>query len=135
MSPSAGRAWTSAKHRAAAHVRHFCNGPPIGGPFYLAIYLAIGLTIDDQPHLRAIAPAIERARVRTAWPSLPDWTTHWPFSRPTIFPTWCGQTTTAPFPAAAKAKIPLVGAEPQTETLSADQPDRCAADMPRLATM
>src|SRR6516165_6680427 len=82
MSPSAGRAWTSAKHRAAAHVRHFCNGPPIGGPFYLAIYLAIGLTIDDQPHLRAIAPAIERARVRTAWPSLPDWTTHWPFSRP-----------------------------------------------------
>jgi hypothetical protein len=32
----------------------------------------------DQLHLIAIAPAIERGRVR-AWPSLPDSTIHSPF--------------------------------------------------------
>jgi hypothetical protein len=38
--------------------------------------------------LNAIAPAMDRGRVRTAWPSLPLFTIHFPFSRPTILPTW-----------------------------------------------
>ena len=52
----------------------------------------------DYPHLMAMAPLIGRVRVRVAWPSLPDSMTHIPPSLPTILPTWCGHTTTAPTP-------------------------------------
>jgi hypothetical protein len=39
------------------------------------------------PHRMAIAPPIERGRVRVAWSSLPDSMTHIPSSFPTILPT------------------------------------------------
>jgi len=39
------------------------------------------------PHRMAIAPLIERGRVRVAWSSLPDSITHIPPSFPTILPT------------------------------------------------
>jgi len=48
-----------------------------------------------------MACTIGGGRVRTRLPSWPGWMIHWPFSRPTILPTWCGQATTAPIPAAA----------------------------------
>ena len=46
-----------------------------------------------------MTPASERGGCATALPSLPDSISHMPFSWPTIRPTWCGQTTTAPIPA------------------------------------
>src|SRR5262249_57986971 len=53
--------------------------------------------VERQPARNAMAPLIDRARSRTAWPSLPLLTIHWPFdARPVIIPTWCAQTTIAP---------------------------------------
>jgi hypothetical protein len=53
--------------------------------------------VGANPQTRTTAPAIDRARVRTWPPSLPERTSHWPLGAcPTISPTWCDQTTTAP---------------------------------------
>ena len=45
------------------------------------------------------APAMERGRGPSLLPSLPDSMTLMASYRPTIFPTWCRPTTTAPTPA------------------------------------